>query len=44
MMGSQLTIINRTKVCINVALKQIGPLYFKKKLEPGQEWKITVGE
>ena len=43
-MGSKLTIHNRTSVIMNIALKQVGNLYWKNQLMPDEEWTVEVGK
>lgn len=43
-MGSSVTIFNDTDVILNIALSQIGPLYYENAVQPGQCAKFTVGK
>lgn len=43
-MGSTISICNATNIILNLALAQIGPLYYENKVLPGECWKVKTGK
>ena len=43
-MGSSISIRNATEVPLNISLKQLGPLYYKNEVKPGEEVTWDVGK
>ncbi|XP_021960806.1 uncharacterized protein LOC110856622 [Folsomia candida] len=43
-MGSTISIVNETNCILNIALKQVTPLYYENKVMPGQVVKREVGK
>lgn len=43
-MGSSVSIHNDTEVALNIALSQVGPLYYQNFVQPGECFTIDVGK
>jgi len=43
-MGSAASICNATNIILNLALSQVGPLYYQNRVMPGECWKQGVGK
>lgn len=42
-MGATLSFCNATNLILNLALYQVGPLYYHNRVYPGQCWKQDTG-
>lgn len=43
-MGSTVSICNATNIILNLALSQVGPLYYQNNVKPGECMKRDVGK